>query len=530
MKINIFPPASAIMLLTAAIVTGCHDDNGNYSYTDLDTVVISCNGNESNDVFTLGRGDRLQITPEIKFNGHTVSDNSDTPLSYMWTFYSASTGSGIDYTVDTIATTRQLDAIINRSAGTYYAQLTVTNVNTGIESYYRATCNIEETITAGWMLIYERADMPGHSDVGLVVNPFSKKNIQSNKEFWNLYSSSNGGQPLPGEPVSIFHETIPLASGGTPRMATTKTISVVSTANFSKVFDWTDMFFEAPEADNISWYGSCSKMGCCEGLIMDNQMRILTGQPTTGIGYFGLPKRLSTDIGTLAPWASSRCNGNAVLESVVYSQTNGAFYYTNTSLDFRPFVPQDPSASRFDINDTGGAQLLFGDWGTAYHDFLLFGIGDSRYIAEANFSASPALPNIGLTWADVSSAPHITEATAFATNFIGRYAYYGAADKVYNIAYDNGRTSVAWTAPDTNEVVTCISTHKFYFTTIHAMMMPNANNVVHIATWNPVTSQGNLYEYRINPASGEIFTDGENYRYTVPGKVKDMCWKYEMAM
>jgi len=514
------------------MATGCHDDNGNYTYTELDNIEITTagSGSENGDVFTIDRGDPISISPDISVNGLIVNDNPDVPLSYMWTFYPANTGAGVDYTIDTLATTRQLDAVISRSAGTYYAQLTVTNTNTGIESYYRATCNVEEAITAGWMLLYERADMPGYSDVGLVINPFSKKNIQKNKEFWNLYSSSNGNKPLQGQPVTIIHETIPLPSGGTPRIATTKSISAVSTANFSEVMKWEDLFFEAPDANNIQWYGSCTKMGCCEGLIMDNEFRVLSGQMGTGVGYFGLPKRFTTDLGELAPWSSSMCNGNAALEGVVYSQTNGAFYYSNTTLDLHSFVTQDPAASRFDVNNTGGARLLFGDWGTAYHDFILFGIGNNRYVAEANFSATAALPNIGLTWADVSSAPHITEATAFATNFIGRYAYYGADNKVYNLAYDNSRTSEVWAAPDANEVVTCISTHKYYFRTVHAMMMPNANSIVHIATWNESAKQGKLYEYRINPASGEIFTDGESYEYTVPGKVKDMCWKYEMAM
>ena len=61
-------------------------------------------------------------------------------------------------------------------------------------------------------------------------------------------------------------------------------------------------------------------------------------------------------------------------------------------------------------------------------------------------------------------------------------------------------------------------------------MLPNANNIVHIATWNEAKKEGKLYEYKINPASGQILTDEDSYEYTVPGKVADMSWKYEMAM
>ncbi|MCM1052200.1 MAG: PKD-like family lipoprotein [Paenibacillus sp.] len=530
MKPNILSHVLVSMLMAGSALTGCHDDDGNYSYVDLDKVEIACGDSDEPLVLTLERGEEIMIDPEIYYNGKLVVNEADAPLKYMWTFYSAMTGNGIDYTVDTLATTRQLDAVINRSAGTYYAQLTVTNANTGIEAYYRATCNVEEAISAGWMLLYERADMPGYSDVGLVMNPFNKKNIQRNKEFWNLYSSSNGNQPLEGLPVNIFHETVPLSSGGTPRITTTKDIAVVSTATFEKVMGWEDLFYDAPAITDIKWYNTTTKMGSCNALIMDDMLRIRVGNMSTGVGYFGLPKRYSEDLGELAAWSSTRCSGNAVLESVVYSQTNGAFYYSNTSMDLRPFLSQDPAAARFDVNNTGGARLLYGDWGAAFHDYFLFAIGDKRYIAEANFSGMANLQNIGSTWADVSDAPRIREATSFATNFIGRYAYYSAGNTLYDIAYDNGRVFEAWVAPDPNEVITCVRTHKYHFLTVHNMMMPNVNTVVHIATWNESAGHGKLYEYRINPASGQILTDGESYEYTVPGKVGDMGWKYEMAM
>lgn len=533
MKANILPVTSALMLLCAGMMTGCHDDNGNYTYTDLDVIEITPLGNsddhDGTDVFTLERGDRLQISPEVSFNGKPAADIKDAPLSYMWTFYVANTGLGVDYTIDTLATTPDLDVVINRTAGSYYAQLTVTNTNTGIESYYRAVCNVEEAISAGWMLVYERADKPGYSDVGLVVNPFSKKNIQKNKEFWDLYSSSNGGEPLPGKPVSIFHETLPLPTG-TPRIATTKTISTVSTANFMKVIDWNDMFYDTPDEGEIQWFGSTTKMGCREGLIMNNKLRLLgeggmAGNPN---GCFSMTKQYTSDLGELASWASTRTNGNAALESVIYSQTLGAFFYTNTGLYFRPFVAQ---TGVFDVNDTDGARLLFGDWeGTTLHDIILFGKGDSRFIAEANFSQTADLPNIGLKWIDVSSVPHITEATTFAVNNVGLYAYFGAGNKLYNLDYTNVRATDAWTAPDPGEEIVCVRTHKFYFITVHNAMLPNKGEILHIATWNEAKQQGKLYEYKINPASGQILTGEDSYEYTVPGKVKDMGWKYEMAM
>lgn len=541
MKLNISIPSPLAIVAISCFMAGCHDDKGNYDYATLDKVEIvtensgTGESDDDGDIFTIDRGDRLQISPDIYFNGQKVSDDSDAPLKYLWTFYTVQTGVGADYTIDTLATTRSLDTEINRIGGTYYAKLTVTNLNNGIEAYYRATCNVEETLTAGWMLLYERADRPGYSDVGLVINPLVKSNIQKDKEFWNLYSSSNGNEPLAGIPVSIFHEVAPLSSLGTPRIATDKTIAAVSPTDFTNVYEWDDLFYEPLTAGNIQFLGPSARMNSyMEALIMDNTLRVLNGGgATSSVGYFGVPKQSDTDLGELAPWACSRAIGG--METVVYSQSNGAFYYTTTSsIDFYRFSSQDVDACQFDVNDTNGAQLLFSDWNSGMtpamcYDYFLFGNGNNRYIAEANFTTSGALTNIGLTWADMSGAPQITNATAFAVNSVGRYAYYGAGNKVYTAAYDSGRTTETWTAPDPNETVTCIRTNKYYYTMIHSAMMPNAGNVIHIATWNESTSQGKLYEYKINPASGTILSDEDSYEYSVPGKVKDMTWKFEMS-
>lgn len=162
------------------------------------------------------------------------------------------------------------------------------------------------------------------------------------------------------------------------------------------------------------------------------------------------------------------------------------------------------------------------------YDYFLFGKGDKRFIAEANFT-SGVNPYLALTWEDVSDSPEIQNATTFAVNTTGRYAYYGAGNKVYNVAYESHNTEVAWQAPDANEVVTCVRTQKNYYMMMQMAMVQNPGMVVHIATWNEATRTGKLYEYMINPASGKIMTEGEQYEYVVPGKVKDMCWKFAMG-
>lgn len=513
----------------AGTLTSCYDDEGNYDYKELDEVTISTEGTDIQEAYVLDRYDTLSIAPDVFYNGKKVSSDSDAPLDYLWTMYSVASGVGIDYTVDTLATTRALDAEISRVAGSYYVQLTVTNREDGIESYFRTTLSVEESITAGWMMLYERADQPGKSDVGLVVNPLVKKNIIKNKEFWNLYSASNGA-PLEGTPVRLLHETIPMGSGGTPRIATTKELVSVRTSDFVKVQDWSEFFYDAPAKGEISYFGFNKTTAMSESLIMDNTLYTLIGNAATGVGYFGVPKQKgNTNVGELAPWCS---NMAARLEAVVYDQTNGCFLYVPSNGTTLMKFGNQAETAKFDINNTDGLKLLYSDWGAGYADMFLFGKGNERYLATASFySATNASNNIGTGFVDVSNSPEIQNATSFAVNYIGQYAYYGAGNKVYDLAYNSGNpASAVWTAPSSDEVVTCIATQKYHFVSLFLRMMPNVNTVLHIATWNEKTQEGKLYEYTINPASGAILSGSDSYEYTVPGKVKSMGWKYIMEM
>ena len=69
---------------------------------------------------------------------------------------------------------------------------------------------------------------------------------------------------------------------------------------------------------------------------------------------------------------------------------------------------------------------------------------------------------------------------------------------------------------------------KYYHGTISGYgMVPRSANLVHIATRNEKTQRGHLYQYLINPASGILDTT-RSYDYDIPGKVKDMAWKFSM--
>lgn len=525
---------STILLvgITTGLFTSCYDDKGNYNYTTLDEIVIDTAGCHIPTAWSVQRYDSVAFEPTIYFNGEIANNNSSAPLDYTWTLYTtAASAVGMEYSNDTLGTSPKLNAEITALAGGYTLQLTVTQRETGVQEYFSMQCQVEESITAGWMLIYERADQPGTSDVGLVVNSLVKKNITATqeREFWNLYSASNQ-QPLQGTPVRILRPIVSLGSGTDPVIClTSEDIVKVNNATFEKTADFTDFFYQAPEVKSPVWIGTSSR--AMNRQIMINDNKIYTVNYSSGSNnYMGSGK--SADYGELAPWASDVTMSN---DAVVFDQTNQRFYHiVQYTTDITPFIAQDPSA-KFDVNNVG-ANIIATDWGRGDggvqlgYDYFLMGNGNNRYLAIANFNGDASDTNVGLGWYDITSSPDIQNATSIAAAYLGQYILYGSGNKVYNLQYNSSPiATIAWEAPSAEEEVTCVRLQKYYyFTLMMAGILPNPNTVVHIATWNESTNEGKLYQLTINPATGEI--TGEPRVYTVPGKVNDMSWKYVMEM
>lgn len=509
-------------------VASCYDDKGNYDYTDLDEVIIDTTGTSIRETYALSRFDVLTLEPNILLNGVRVNDDSTAPLDYTWTLYTAHSGAGVTYVTDTIGTKPKLETEITPVAGAYIVQLTVKNRETGIERYFKVNCQVEESITAGWMLIYESADEPGTSDIGLVVNPLVKKNIDGERTFWDLNKSSNG-KHLEGLPVRIIRPVINMGTGNDLVYALTdKTLVGLNNATFETAETYGEMFYSKPDVQAATWFGPSGMMPRRLSMINDNKLHTVNYMSGT-TNSFGDAK--SADYGTLAAWSSDVASS---YDAVVYDQTNGCYYcLPQYTYDIVHFGTQDPNAA-FDVNNVG-MTMLMSDWGRgsrAYsnaYDYALMQKGSERWLTVANFCSNTADTRIGIGAYNITDSPDITKATSMAAAYLGEYVLYGAGSKVYNLQYNSSTVAEpVWTAPSEGEEVTCVRLQKYYFGTIFRMCTPNPNTVVHIATWNETTKTGKLYQYTIDPASGAI--SGEPMIYTVPGKVKDMAWKYVMEM
>lgn len=517
---------SICILLSFLTMVGCVEDNGNYTYTDIDQVVIDTTGRNIQSDYVVSRFDTLTIAPRIIYNGQEISNGDNAPLDYVWTLYTTHSGAGVDYTVDTLATTCVLHQPITRTAGEYRLQLTVRNRDNGVEEYFQTTCKVEESITAGWMVLYEPADEPSSTDIGLVVNEWTKKNIIRNREFWDLYKSSNGAH-LEGAPLTVLHTAANLAQGDAIMIFTTKTFAGVNYATLEKIMTFDNLFYHVPSSYDVSYYGANGAMAFGETVINANKV-YTTSFMARRNDFFGVAK--SGSYGKLASWASA--THGTMFDAVVYDQTAQRFLCCpRGGVSLLSFAPQDPNGA-FDVNNVG-MELLMGDYGNSvnYYDYLLFAKGEERYLAVANFGtrSNQQLPNIGVALYNISKSPDIQNATSWQSAYLGQFVLYSAGNKVYNLAYNRSTEGkVLWTAPNPDEEVTCVRLQKYYSMALHSRIMPYANQIIHIATWNSKAKEGKLYEYLTNPASGALI--GEPKVYKVPGKVKEMGWKYAMEM
>lgn len=532
-----------LISLALLLATSCYDDKGNYDYHELEAVRIDTVGAGLQSQYSIMRFDVLNLEPNIFFEGKQVNDESKAPLDYMWTIFSATSGTGASAVIDTIGRERILNAPITRTGGNYYVQLVVTNRHDGIRQFFRIPVAVSEVFDGGWMVFYERADQPGYSDVALIYNEWTKLNVNYNRYYTNLYETTNG-EPLKGHPIRCFDIAVSLASGNNyVGLCTDYTLVGVSENGIEKALEFNEFFHEAPGTMRPTWYGQHGSgvMSGQSSEVLFNNNSIYTNtysfSATEGrTTKFGVPK-FAAGLGELAPWNAEVPN-TLNYGIVVYDQTNQCFRYAGyNSAQLEHFGEQDLEAAAFDVNNTG-MTLVMGDWGKGNsagaglrpYEYLIMAKGASRYLAVANFATTnPDDNNIGIGLYPMDDlCPDIANATSMAASHVGNFIYYTAGNNLYNFAYDSRQpATVAWTAPE-GEELTCVRIMKYYHGTIYGYgLVPYSDNLVHIATWNPTTKEGHVYEYLINPASGILDTD-ESFDYPIPGKVKDMAWKFSM--
>lgn len=143
----------AVIMFTA---TGCFKDLGNYSYVDINEVVIGDKGFDT--PYNIRITETLTITPDITF---TLDPEGTGNYSYEWVAVGQNLYRGQRFV---IGTDRNLDYVMNLDAENYILYLKVTEINTGIVYSKDVELNVQAAYSVGWLLAGE-ADGSGQMDM-----------------------------------------------------------------------------------------------------------------------------------------------------------------------------------------------------------------------------------------------------------------------------------------------------------------------------------------------------------------------------
>ncbi len=517
----------------------CFEDKGNYDYIVLDEVTIDSELEGIQSTYALTKFDTLTIEPNVYFNGEIVNGNeSKYPLTYEWSIYNSMTGGSTSTAVTVLGDKIKFENAIPVGEGQWTLRLVVQNTQTLVKAYATFGLQVSESLSDGMLIYYESKDEPGTSDVGLIINSMVKKNYASTEKcFVDLYKNANGTH-IPGEPIHIMHSSsrsIMGADGGYKEvmMTTTKEFVGVGYASFEKQLGVDNLFWLIPETtENVYFTGH---PGRGESVIISNKPYHADYRTIGEEGaFFGVP--YEGDYGELAMWIPIMQHTN--FDVIGYDQDNQCFVcapYGSIKMGaFTPDMTQvaDPASFKvpFDINNVG-MEMLYSDYGYNSYEYSVMrdNATDSTWLLISDFATTNvSSPFIAIDKININSSPLVNEMTSMSCGAQGQIMFYGARNRVYLLKYITGRAAEVFYTFPANEKVTCVRTHKFYYSSLEGAAMMNPHKILHIATFNETTGEGKVYMFPIDPTSGAI--TGEHLEYSGFGKVKDIAWKYGMTL
>ncbi len=136
-----------ILAAVSSVLTACFNDKGNYTYSDINDLIIGEKGFNGDTIYHLRADvDVLQITPEISY---LLGKEQEGNYSYEWVAVSTNKHIG-ERTV--LGKERNLNCPIKLKADSYNLFYKVTDLSSGIVYSQQATLKVNNLYTQGWIL------------------------------------------------------------------------------------------------------------------------------------------------------------------------------------------------------------------------------------------------------------------------------------------------------------------------------------------------------------------------------------------
>lgn len=495
-----------LVLLASVFLYSCKKDTGNYDYKSVIVPDLSEIGLAG--TYRVNQNENLYVDPKVLYEGDTAK------LAYEWICYPNAGLIAYSGPTDFLSNQRILNVPITFKPGNYYIELIVTDETTGYKTNARAALVIVAGMESGLMVLHTKNNQ---SDVDFILTRSILPSVVD-KHDRNLFATLVGS-PMNGEGRFL---------GQTRRSNSDfNFINVATNNSFQRMHGFTFSFiaanqelFRRPVA-NINPQAHISN-STYEFLINDGKL------------YSGYMSAIQ-DAFYSAPY-----RGNYYLEpymtffnyniygAVVYDRLQKRFMYSTTAaaqeLDFAYFKDAVGANPLFNLNNIG-MDLLYMETGFSNYTYAFFKNG-SDYKLHVFTLARADDGDLAVASYDMSNLPEIAQAKYFDVGTIGNVALYATDKKVYR--YDYSGTNDAYVQLDGfagNENITGIRLFKATLNSNNNVAdFNNTNNtVLFVSTWNG--SEGKVYEYSINAASG-VINPTPVKTYTGFGRVADMMFKF----
>lgn len=491
-KISAIPVV--VVLAVVLGLSSCYKDEGNYEYIEVSDIVIDTIGMANRlDLMSVELGKTLKLKPNV-----TYPDINN--LEYFWVIYPynygpVQQGNSIVYPqADTISRSHELNWIVDALPGAYSMQFVATDPQNKLRSFYQFYFSIPNPgVRSG---LYILSEFDGDTDVELYG---SARGLILGGDHLSLKHYSNMHGLIPGKPRFI-------SFGRDYYYVFTEQTGLRLNVNGLQTMDnFQDMFYNVPEYNP-------------QGIMFTNNCEFFVNNGKLHVMYTNLAndRKFSAAVAGNYQAASflaknTRTSWGAVPDAIGADQV----IFDVSRNAFRPYFPMASSVSEFkptvpdailDVNNMGRKPVasMEANGGQVFNIMNIDGHFFLHVIRFFNVVDNGDLSVGGNSIVSLAGCEGIQQAKYFTSSLASSSFFYATDNAVHSFSYTSGQTSQETIYRcEPGEEVTAI------FQMISGGF-PTQGCILWIATWNPLTKEGTLREYEVDPASGKIRTHWTN--------------------
>ncbi|MDR1414542.1 MAG: hypothetical protein LBI96_01920 [Odoribacteraceae bacterium] len=475
------------------LVNGCNEDLGNYDY-DYDNaprLIIDTTGTDKTFVWGAWNiGDTVRVALNVTYPGREAN------LVYRWfvidyPYQTVTVGNAQVWpAADTISRDRDLEYIVDLKPGRRFALYFMARDTVNGVSVFYDIFGYKVIPEAGAINgIYCLQEKEGRVDID-VIGSVRALVIGGDHHEVDYYSSLHPGDPLTGAPRVFEYST----TGRYFYIFTDDVGLRVSPTGMTIMEQWEEMFYSPPLYRPQAVIG----VNNCDFLVNDGKLHVHYIQ-SAGERKFTVP--IPGDY-NLAPFLASR----TIATSAVLPEAISAYQilYDRAGNAFRPFFNRGVSIGRFsesagdaifDVNNMPG-EVVYANTVNGSETMIVSRDAGLYNMHVACFYNVADDGHLARYTRPLAGCEGIANATCFASGLAGPALFYGAGNRVHSYSYTTGQTAsnLLWEGDAAEEITALclLGTGGF----------PTSGRILWIAAWNPVTQQGRLVEFEINPVSG----------------------------